>query len=540
MAQSLQHPSFPGPSGAKGKAAPDTIAAIATAPGSGALAVVRISGPLSREILTRLFKPANPAFQGFKPRLMHHGHILAASSGPACPRSKSAFAPEAFPVLRSAFSAPGSAASASENTLSARPFGQSGRVVDEVLAVFMPGPATFTGEDTAEIHGHGGSAVAAAVLNAVLDAGARLAEPGEFTRRAFLNGRLDLSQAEAVAECIAAQSEEALNFAQAKLDGLLGARVRELRERLRALCAQLTVAVDFPEEDVEILPRPALAAEIAAVLKACAELDAGYERARLMRQGALVVLAGQVNVGKSSLLNALLGRERAIVTPHPGTTRDFLEETLDLAGLPVRLVDTAGLRQAHDPVEEEGLRRARGLIAEADLVLWVTDVEHDPTDPAMAAEAEEFANLAPGKIMGVLNKIDLRPPVRAGFDPLFPANTPAPGEDAPKDTGWFEISARTGQGLEELATAVRARLLGDAASAPAREASPVPNLRQHRILIRATEELESLLADTEGLLPYDLLGVRAETAGAILAEITGEITSDDVLDLIFAEFCLGK
>ncbi len=518
MAHTLQHSSFSAPGRAGEKTSPDTIAAIATVPGAAAVAVVRISGPLSREILSRLFKPAYPAFNGFKPRFMHYGHILAA--------------PKEVTRAASTPASPDAAAAPAPN--------RGGRVIDEVLAVFMPGPATFTGEDIAEIHGHGGPAVAAAVLAAVLAAGARPAEPGEFTRRAFLNGRLDLSQAEAVAECIAARSEEALDFAQAKLDGLLGARVRELRERLRALCAELTVAVDFPEEDVEILPRETLAAEIDAALKACADLDAGYERARLMRQGALVVLAGQVNVGKSSLLNALLGRERAIVTPHPGTTRDFLEETLDLKGLPVRLVDTAGLREARDPVEEEGLRRARELIAAADLVLWVTDIEHNPADPIMAAEAEEFAKLAPGKIMGVLNKIDLRPPVRAGFDPLFPAETHAPGEDAPQNTGWLEVSARTGQGLEELAAAVRARLLAEEANTPPLDAAPVPNLRQHLILARAMEELQDLSADAKAGLPYDLLGVRAETAGAVLAEITGEITSDDVLDLIFAEFCLGK
>ena len=473
----------------------ETIAALATPPGSGAVAVVRISGPFSLPVLERLFHPLSPSFGGFKPRVMHYGQITA---------------PEASSVI------------------------------DEVLAVYMPGPGTFTGEDVVEIHGHGGSAVSEAVLAAVLAAGARLARPGEFTRRAFLNGRLDLSQAEAVAECIAAGSREALALAQAKLGGLLGHRVRALRERLRGLCAQLMVAVDFPEEDVEILPRPALAEEAADLRQACADLTAGYERARLMRQGALVVLAGRVNVGKSSLMNALLGRERAIVTPHPGTTRDFLEESLDLGGLAVRLVDTAGLRDAHDPVETEGLRRARELIAEADLVLWVIDVERDAGDTTLTAETDALAAVAPGKALGVLNKIDLRPSLRDASSLLDMAKlVPLPGTSTTAP-GWLEVSARTGAGLEELAASIRERLLSEAAAGPALDAAPAPNLRQRGLLLRAVEELDGLLLDIAAGLPYDLLGVRADLVRDILAEITGEIANDEVLDLIFSEFCLGK
>ena len=497
----------------------ETIAAVATPLGSGAVAVLRFSGPCSLDILTRLFRPLNPSFDSFKPRLMHYGQIVAPSplgdQPRPCPKlGQSGLRREGGP--EGAFP---------EN------------ILDQVLAVFMPGPTTFTGEDVVEIHCHGGAAVTDAVLAAVLAAGARPAAPGEFTRRAFLNGRLDLSQAEAVAECIAANSPEALALAQAKLGGLMSRRVRHLRERLRGLCAQLVVAVDFPEEDVEILPHPALAAEVEAVRQACADLAAGYERARLTRQGALVVLAGQVNVGKSSLMNALLGRDRAIVTPHPGTTRDFLEETLDLAGLPVRLVDTAGLRDARDPVEAEGLRRARELMAEADLVLWVTDVEHGPDDPALAAESDELANLAAGKVLGLLNKIDLIPAAREIFSPLGSVEDSAPESGAP---GWLKVSARTGAGLEELAATIRRRLLQNAVAGPDADAQPAPNLRQRDLLLRAGEELAGLLADLAAGLPYDLLGVRADLARDILAEITGEIATDDVLDLIFAEFCLGK
>ena len=478
------------PSGISTNLKHDTIAAPATPPGGGAVAIIRLSGPRSLDILKCIFHPANPAFQGFKPRFLHYGQITAPQNSPAA--------------------APGRA------------------VIDEALAVFMPGPGSFTGEDVVEIHCHGGPAISNAVLGATLEAGARLAEPGEFTRRAFLNGRLDLAQAEAVAECIAVGSEKAAAFALENLGGLLSARVRDLRDRLRALCAELTVAVDFPEEDVDILPEERLAGEIAAISKACAALASGYDRARLWRQGALVVLAGRVNVGKSSLLNALLGRERAIVTPHPGTTRDFLEESLNLDGLTARLVDTAGLRAPQDPVEEEGLRRTRELIREADLVLWVSDLNGANDEEARRADAKELNSISPRKIMAVLNKIDLSPA----------------GAEIPKLPGQIPISARTGEGLEELAAAIRSNLLAEADdsgnAALGGEALPAPNLRQNQILCRALDELNGLTADLKAGTPYDLLGVRAEFICAILAEVTGEITTDDVLDMIFSQFCLGK
>ncbi len=469
----------------------DTIAAPATPPGGGAVAIIRLSGPCALGILKRIFHPANTAFQGFKPRLLHYGRIIA---------------PQTLPDA------------------AARP-----KVIDEVLAVFMPGPNSFTGEDVVEIHCHGGPAISNAVLGATLETGARLAEPGEFTRRAFLNGRLDLAQAEAVAECIAAGSEKAAAFALENLGGLLSERVRELRGRLRALCAELTVAVDFPEEDVDILPKEHLAGEVAAIAKSCAALASGYDRARLWRQGALVVLAGRVNVGKSSLMNALLGRERAIVTPHPGTTRDFLEESLSLDGLPIRLVDTAGLRAPQDPVEEEGLRRTRELIREADLVLWVTDITGANDEEALRVDAQELKSVFPRKVLALLNKID-----------LDPAEV-----ESPKNRERVPVSARTGEGLEELAAAIRRSLLAEAgdvenAAFNGGGALPAPNLRQKQVLCRALDELNGLAAELNSGVPYDLLGVRAELICAILAEITGEITSEDVLDMIFSQFCLGK
>lgn len=306
----------------------DTIAAVATAPGAGAIGVVRLSGPRSRAVLEAVFRPSSSRFTGFVPRTLHHGRIVDSH----------------------------------------------GADLDDALAVFFPGPHSFTGEDSAEIQGHGGAAVLQAVLEAVLTHGARQAERGEFTRRAFLNGRLDLSQAEAVAELVAAPGVEGVRLASAKLHGLLGRRVSELRERLEYLRRRVCLAVDFPDEEAECLPPAEFLAVTGEVIDGVRALLAGYRRARCWREGALVVLVGRVNAGKSSLMNALLGRPRAIVTERPGTTRDYLEEETALDGLPVRLVDTAGLRaDSDDPIEREGMRRGRELADAAQAVLLVLD-----------------------------------------------------------------------------------------------------------------------------------------------------------------------
>lgn len=268
----------------------DTIAAIATAPGAGGIGIVRVSGPGALPILEKLFAPAGKG--DYKPWTLRRGRV--------------------------------------QDT--------EGNTLDDSLAVFMPGPKTFTGEDVAELQCHGGPVLLAAVLEACLRAGARLAERGEFTRRAFLNGRMDLTQAEAVAEMIAAPSKEGTRLAAAKLDGVLGQRIGDLRERVEHLRAQICLAVDFPEEEVECLPQEGFLSAIADVKAAVASLLAGFERTRCWREGVTVALAGPVNAGKSSLMNALLGRQRAVVTEYPGTTRDFLEEPIQLAGLPLSLI----------------------------------------------------------------------------------------------------------------------------------------------------------------------------------------------------------
>lgn len=452
----------------------DTIAAIATAPGPGGVGIVRVSGPDARAVGLAVFRAAG--FSGFKPRYMHYGEV--ADTG--------------------------------------------GQAVDQVLAVFFPGPNSFTGEDVLELHGHGGSAAPAAVLQAVLAAGARMARPGEFSQRAFVNGKLDLTQAEAVAELVAAPDVAALRLARERLSGRLGRVVATLGEKLRELRAQLCVAVDFPEDDVECLAPGALDAGIAEVLDGITALLAAHARTRVYESGARVVLAGPVNVGKSSLLNAMLGKARALVSDAPGTTRDYIEERVSLGGLPVTLVDTAGQREAGCDIEAGGVELARSLVAEADLVLLVADGSR----PMGADDRAVAALLSPESALAVINKADL-PPAKPDPD----------GELVSLGFSVFHVSAAAGQGLEDLLAAIKARLSSGSEPQPGELA---PNLRQASALQAAAEELKTLRLDISHGVPYDLLGVRLETACAHLNELTGRITPDEVLSSIFDTFCIGK
>lgn len=465
-----------------------TIVARATPAGQGGIAVVRLSGADSRRILKALFRPLSPAFAGFEPRKLHHGQIL----------------------------------------------GSDGEVVDESLAVFMPGPHTFTGEDTAEIHCHGGIAVVDAILEACLAAGAVAARRGEFTRRAFLNGRMDLSQAEAVAELVAAPSREALRLCLRRLDGTLGARVNALRERLEGLRVQASLAVDFPDDEVECLPRDRFLAEVEGVREALALLLSGVERARHAQEGLRLVIAGSVNAGKSSLLNAVVGRNRALVTEVPGTTRDFIEEVVDLGGLCVRLVDTAGLRETADPVEALGIAASRQQVEGADALLLVVDggalgsaCASLPSCPDDTVRDLLESGLAMPMLLA-WNKVDLARP--AIFPPVWcrRGERPVPA---------VAVSATTGENLEGLVAAA-SRLLGE--SLPPEGDGVAPNLRQAGDLAAAARELESLSAAIVDGCPFDLLTVHLDLACLRLGDTVGLGTAQDVLDRVFASFCIGK
>lgn len=380
-------------------------------------------------------------------------------------------------------------------------------MLDDALVLWFPAPRSLTGEDVAEFHVHGGRAVVAGVMAALRSIGLRLAEPGEFTRRAFQNGKLDLTQAEAVADLVAAETEAQRRQALDQLEGRLGELYRGWSERLLRLVAHLEAAIDFPDEDLppEIEARVAgesraLAGEIAAHL-------ADSRRGERLRDGIAVAIVGPPNVGKSSLLNQLVQREAAITSPVAGTTRDVIEVALDLGGYPVVLADTAGLRDAADAVEAEGVRRALARAEAAELRLFVFD--------ASAPETARGASAWPGgETILVANKIDL-----ADASAWFPP-------------GAFAVSALTGAGISELATALAARV-----AANYRDSAPVLTRARHR------EALEQAHAALERALAAELAELRAEDlrlAWRSLGRITGRADIEDMLDVIFAEFCLGK
>lgn len=457
--------------------ASDTITAIATPPGDGGVGIIRISGNDALIVASRIFRAANKSFREFEPYRLHYGHIVDGN----------------------------------------------GHELDDVLTAFMPGPNSYTGEDVVEINCHGGRAVLNAVLEEILALGPRLAERGEFTYRAFMNGRMDLSQAEAVAEMIHAPTKAAMQLAQVKLSGLLGEKISALRLKLEHLRAQLVVAVDFPDDEVECLAPEDLIATSSEVRAELDTLLSAVDRTRAWREGALVVLAGRVNAGKSSMMNALLGRNRAIVTDQPGTTRDYLEESINLDGLNIRLADTAGIRQTDDVIEAAGLEKGRELMEQSDLVLLLVDGTSPLTDDTMITANALDAD----KTLVVLNKSDL---------PNFDSANGKPLADLGFET--IEVSAKTGGAIDALCGRIRDRVLQGAGQPDSDELAP--NARQAAVLVSASEELLLLEQDTEAGIPYDLLGVRLESACDTLSGITGEITSNEILNSIFDSFCIGK
>ncbi len=456
----------------------DTITAIATPVGEGGLSVIRLSGPQSLAIASILFRPSSSAnLKEFIPQRVYFGEILE-------PKSQT--------------------------------------IVDEVLLTYFKAPKSFTAEDVIEISAHGGLFVTSKILQLLKDQGARLAEPGEFTRRAFLNGRIDLSQAEAVTDVIHAASDRALRSAVAQLKGSLSTQLNEWYERLLAVLAQLEASIDFSEEGLEFQKRETTLAEIQAIRKDLQALIQTFRQGKILREGAHVALLGKPNVGKSSLLNALLKEDRAIVTPLPGTTRDTLEERLRINDIHINIVDAAGLRENPEIIEQEGIHRTKTALARADLALVIFDASEplDANDDLLIREVLE----KPHKVL--LNKCDL--PERLDIATLkakFP------------QAEFIRISAKNETGLSELCESVYQFVIGDASL---NETLVITRERHRQALVAADDALLKSCASLEHNLSEEFVAVDVTMAMDRLAVILGKTFEDDLLDQIFGEFCIGK
>ncbi len=392
-----------------------------------------------------------------------------------------------------------------------------GNLIDQGLALYFPAPRSYTGEDVLELHGHGGPVVMDLLLHRCLELGARLARPGEFTERAFLNGKLDLAQAEAVADLIESSTALAARLAARSLQGVFSRRIHELVEGLIELRVYLEASLDFPDEDLDLLDEKAyIATRLAALLTQLDRLCAEAQEGQRIREGLTIVIAGAPNVGKSSLLNALCGSDAAIVTDIPGTTRDLLRFDLQIEGLPIRIIDTAGLRQTQDPVEQEGVRRAQEAVQQADLVLWVYDA-------TCGLDEGSRAGLPQGlPILRVRNKIDLL--------------GESAGSRTESDQIEIALSAKTGAGLDLLKRQIK-HLAG---LSPQPEGAFSARRRHLDALRRARESLAAASVQLAEELGAELVAEELRCAQHALSEITGEFGPEDLLDRIFAGFCIGK
>jgi tRNA modification GTPase len=453
---------------------PETIVATATPPGRGGIGIVRISGPAVAAIAEALLG--------------------------------------ALPAPRYAMAARFRAA--------------DGEIIDAGLALYFPAPRSYTGEDVLELHGHGGPVPLEALTARVVQLGARRALPGEFTQRAYLNDKLDLAQAEAVADLIDAGSEAAARAALRSLQGEFSARVQALDEALAQLRAHVEATIDFPTEEIDYLADRALAERLAAVRAQCAQLQATARTGRVLTEGLTVVIAGAPNAGKSTLLNRLAGQDTAIVTDIPGTTRDVLRERIQIEGVPLWLLDTAGLRASGDVIESEGMRRARAAIASADHILFLVDAASDPEARRFAHELDALPAGVPVTLL--LNKVDL-----LGIDPGALAD--AAGRSWPA-VPCIAISAQQGAGLE----ALRQHLLRTAGFQP-QESGLLSARRRHlEALAAAAAHLEAAEVQRRDAREGELVAEELRAAQRALGEITGAGTADELLGRIFSAFCIGK
>jgi len=451
----------------------DTIAAISTPVGEGGIGIIRISGPEALPIAGRIFRAKSNG--GLKSHRFSYGAVVN---------------PE------------------------------SGALLDEAMLVFMKGPNSYTREDVVEIQCHGGTLVVSRILSLVVSVGARLAEPGEFTKRAFLNGRIDLVQAEAVMDVIASRTEAALALAQQQREGLLSLRIGAVKEGILYALAYVEALLDFPEEDINVAVEGDVLGRVLPALAELESLIAGFDEGRVLRDGVSVVIAGKPNVGKSSLLNTLLKEKRAIVTSTPGTTRDVIEEVVNINGLPVKLLDTAGIRESDDHVEQEGVRLSLDRIPRADLVLFVVDAS-----ASFTAEDDAILQAIGSKsFIVVRNKSDLASRC------ALPVDLAAPS---------VAISTVTGAGISELRGAIHAAFIHGNAT-DVRELVAISHARHRDALLKSQDALLRFSANLKAGVNLELLPIDLRDALDAVGEVTGATTADDVLDRIFSSFCIGK
>ncbi len=454
----------------------DTIAAIATPIGEGGIGIIRLSGKEAIDIADRIFLPrGSKTLKDVTSHTITYGFIVDPSHG--------------------------------------------GKI-DEVLVTVMRSPRTYTREDVVEINCHGGMLPLKTVLQLLLREGARIAEPGEFTRRAFLNGRIDLSQAEAVIDIIKAGSDRAERLALAQLEGKLSRTITGLQDRITALCACVEAQIDFPEDELETVRKHEVIETMRAIGKELLYLSAGYEAGRFFRDGVATAIVGKPNVGKSSLLNALLEKDRAIVTEMPGTTRDIIEDSLNVEGLPLRIMDTAGIRDTHNLAEAEGVKRSLKAIEGADIVIAVLD----SSMPIDKADEELLRAVAYKRTIVLINKCDIRSP-----DFAVPGGA----------TNVVEASALTGVGISELKDMICCVCVSSGVRGEV-EVPLITNIRHKHSLDRASQALAEAVKVLENDIPLEIVAMYVREALDWVGTIIGIFTTEDILNKIFSEFCIGK
>jgi tRNA modification GTPase len=456
----------------------DTICAIATPIGEGGVAIIRISGENALDIASKIFKPKNDYdIRNMKTYTMKYGNIIDL---------------------------------------------EKNEIIDEVILSYMKSPSSYTGENVVEINCHGGVVSTNSVLNEIIKAGARLAEPGEFTKRAFLNGRIDLSQAEAVMDIITAKTELSMKSAMMQRNGALSMEIEELRKYLLNVLALIEYAVDFTEDDEDVIDDNLISQVKEGIEKTnlkIKDLLSNADEGKIIRDGLNIVIVGKPNVGKSSLLNALLKEKRAIVTDVPGTTRDVIEEYLNLDGIPIRITDTAGIRETEDVVERIGVEKSKEKIEEADLIILMLDTsrEIDEEDKAIIDKIKDR------KYIVLLNKIDLEMKISQEIISDF--------------NNKIDVSAKTGKGLDDLKDMIKDLFFNGEINS---ESLIVSNTRHKQALYRAMENCETAIGRVNANEYLDLISIYITAAMKALGEITGNELEEDLLNKIFSEFCVGK